>query len=152
MMEIREKTLFEAPLQTVFDAERNIDLHSATQGNRGEKAVAGVTSGLIEKGEEVEWEAVHFGLKQRLRTRIVEMEKPDYFRTEQVFGAFKTFTHDHRFQDLGGGRTEKTDLMRIDAPFGLLGRLAEKLFLERYMRRFLKEKNAGLKALVERKA
>jgi hypothetical protein len=100
MITIEETTLFNAPIQTVFDAERNISLHSATQSHRGERAVAGVTEGLIEQGQEVEWEAVHFGLKQRLRTRIAEMEKPVYFRTELVFGAFKTFNQDHLFKPL----------------------------------------------------
>ncbi|MDB5049109.1 MAG: hypothetical protein JWO30_2180 [Fibrobacteres bacterium] len=148
MIRIEEKTLFKVPIETVFDAERNITLHSATQGHRGERAVAGVTSGLIENGQEVEWEAVHFGIKQRLRVRITHMEKPGYFRDEQVFGAFKTFSHEHRFCALGAGETEKTDIMTIEAPFGPLGRLGEKLFLKRYMTAFLRKKNRELKSLI----
>lgn len=123
MIEIEAKTLFEAPIAVVFDAERNISLHAATQGHRGEIAVAGVTSGLIEKGQEVEWEATHFGIKQRLRVKITHMDKPGYFRDEQVFGAFKTFTHEHHFLALGSDQTEKTDVMRIEAPLGPLEKL-----------------------------
>src|SRR4051812_15033844 len=119
MVTIEEKTIFNAPINVVFDAERNISLHSATQGHRGERAIAGVTSGLIENGQEVEWEAVHFGIKQRLRVKITQMEKPKYFRDEMVFGAFKTFSHEHHFRDIGSGQTEKMDIMRIVAPMGL---------------------------------
>lgn len=149
MIRIEQTTVFHAPLEAVFDAERNIDLHSATQAERGERAVAGVTTGLIDEGQEVEWEAVHFGIRQRLRMRIAKMEKPVYFRTEMVFGAFKSFTHEHRFIPLGDGRTEKRDLMRIEAPLGFLGRLAELLFLKRYMTSFLEKKNAGQLQLMQ---
>ena len=107
MIRIEETMIFEAPLEVVFDAERNISLHSATQGHRGERAVAGVTSGLIEAGQEVEWEASHFRIKQRMRIRITHMEQPLWFRDEMVFGAFKTFVHEHRFRVLGPGRCEK---------------------------------------------
>jgi ligand-binding SRPBCC domain-containing protein len=150
LIRIEEKTVFNLPIEAVFDAERNISLHSATQGHRGERAVAGVISGLIEKGQEVEWEAVHFGIKQRLRVRITHMEKPDLFRDEMVFGAFKSMSHEHRFRSLGEGRTEKTDTMLIEAPWGLVGRIAEAFFLGAYMRRFLRKKNADLKAILER--
>ena len=150
MIRIEEKILIGAPIEVVFDAERNISLHEATQKSRGEKAVAGVTSGLIEKNQEVEWEANHFGIRQRLRVRIEEMEKPAYFRVRMVFGAFKSFCHDHRFREAGVNRTEKYDLMQIEAPMGFVGRIVEILFLRSYMRRFLRKKNAELKALLEK--
>jgi len=149
MIEIRERTVFEAPIEAVFDAERNIDLHSMTQGHRGERAVGGVMAGLIGQGQEVEWEAVHFGVKQRLRVRITNMVIPTYFRDEQVFGAFKRFTHEHIFKEVGEGRTEKTDVMRIEAPLGPLGWFAERVFLGDYMRRFLRKKNQDLKRWME---
>lgn len=149
MVKIEVITTFDRPIEEVFDAERNISLHSATQGHRSEKAISGVTSGLIENGQEVEWEAFHFGIKQRLRVRITDMKKPDYFRDEMIRGAFKTFRHEHIFKELGPGKTEKLDRMYIEAPLGLVGRLAEILFLGKYMRSFLRKKNQDLKALIE---
>lgn len=151
MIRIEEKLVFEAPLETVFDAERDIGLHAKTQAHRGERPVDGVTSGLIEAGQEVEWEAVHFGVRQRMRVRISAMDKPRSFRVEMVHGAFKSLRHDHLFRILGEGRTEKSDVLEIEAPLGPLGRLAEILFLEAYMRRFLRRKNADLKAILEGK-
>ena len=151
MITIELKTIFEVPIAVAFDAERNISLHSATQGHRGERAVAGVTAGLIENGQEVEWEAVHFGIKQRLRVKITHMDKPHYFRDEQVFGAFKTFSHEHFFRALDASKTEKIDIMHIEAPFSFIGKIAEILFLKRYMTKFLRKKNQDLKALLENK-
>jgi ligand-binding SRPBCC domain-containing protein len=149
VVNIEEKTIFNLPIQTVFDAERDISLHASTQKHRGEKAVAGVTSGLIECGQEVEWEAVHFGIRQRLRTRITHMEKPGYFRDEMVSGAFKSFYHEHFFLGLGGSLTEKRDVMVFEAPLGFLGRAAEVLVLAGYMRNLLRSKNLELKSMLE---
>lgn len=150
MIRIEESLVIEAPLETVFDAERDIGLHAETQSHRGERPVDGVTSGLIEAGQEVEWEAVHFGIRQRLRVRIAAMDRPRSFRVEMVRGAFKSMRHDHLFRSLGDGRTKKSDVLEIEAPLGPLGRLMEVLFLEAYMRRFLRRKNADLKAILER--
>ncbi|MBW8888290.1 MAG: SRPBCC family protein [Fibrobacteres bacterium] len=149
MITIEEKTVFDASIETVFDAERDISLHSATQEHRGERAVGGVTSGLIGQGQEVEWEAVHFGIKQRLRVKITHMEKPYYFRDEMIKGAFKTFSHEHRFKEIDSDKTEKSDVMHIEAPFGPLGWIAEGLFLKWYMKRFLHKKNQSMKKRVE---
>jgi ligand-binding SRPBCC domain-containing protein len=149
MVIVEEKTLYAAPIEVVFDAERDISLHSQTQGHRGEKAVDGVTSGLIGLGQEVEWEAVHFGIRQRLRVRITHMDPPTYFRDEMIKGAFKRFSHEHRFRRMEDGRTEKTDIMRIEAPLGPLGRIAEVLFLGAYMRAFLRKKNRDMKRILE---
>jgi hypothetical protein len=41
------------------------------------------------------------------------------------------------------------DVFDYAAPFGSLGRVAEWLFLSRYMRRFLEERNRLIKAVAE---
>ena len=149
MIRIEEAIEINAPLDTVFDAERNISLHAATQKARGEKAVDGVTSGLIELGQEVEWEAVHFGIRQRLRVRITQMEKPVYFRDDMIKGAFRAMHHEHFFTESGPGSTIKRDVFCFSAPLGFFGYLAEIAFLRAYMTRFLKAKNRELKQILE---
>jgi len=44
----------------------------------GERAIAGVTSGLIGLGEEVTWEGHHFGLKLQHTSRITAYDRPHY--------------------------------------------------------------------------
>ena len=46
-------TKIKAPLQTVFDVSRNIDIHQQSASKSKEKAIAGVTSGLINFNETV---------------------------------------------------------------------------------------------------
>ena len=149
MIRITDTILIDAPINQVFDAERNISLHTNTQEHRGERAVDGVTIGLIDLNQEVEWEAIHFGLKQRLRVRITHMEKPRYFRDEMIKGAFASFSHEHHFREVAPNRTEKKDVLDIVAPLGPLGYIAERIFLRRYMTRFIREKNATLKRIIE---
>ncbi|MGB8954560.1 MAG: SRPBCC family protein, partial [Tumebacillaceae bacterium] len=104
--------------------------------------------GLIERGESVTWEAVHFGIKQRLTAKITEMERPYRFVDERVSGAFHSFYHVHEFHSTEEG-TRMIDTFQYRSPFGPLGRLADVLFLKRYMTRFLLERNLYIKQLAE---
>ncbi|MEO6873732.1 MAG: SRPBCC family protein [Opitutaceae bacterium] len=148
MPRIKLTTVIAAPIERVFDLARNIDVHQASQSSHGEKAVAGRTSGLIEEGEEVTWEAVHFGVRQRLTSRIVTLRRPTYFRDSMVRGAFQRMDHDHFFEATSTGTVMK-DVFDYVSPWGVLGRLADWLFLERYMRQLLEERNQMLKQLAE---
>ena len=58
----------------VFDLSRSIDFHMESASKTQERAIEGKTCGLIELGETVTWEAVHFGVKQQLTTKITAME------------------------------------------------------------------------------
>lgn len=134
MPRIELTTAIAAPIETVFDLARSIDVHAATQANHGERAVAGRTSGLIEQGEEVTWEAVHFGFRQRLTSRIVAMQRPTYFRDSMIYGAFQHLDHDHFFEVTPTGTLMK-DVFDYASPCGVLGQFVDWLFLESYMRR-----------------
>jgi ligand-binding SRPBCC domain-containing protein len=138
-----------APIGKVFDLSRSIDLHQESQAAHRERAVAGRISGLIEEGEEVTWEATHFGIRQKLTSRIVEMRRPTYFRDALVRGAFKRFDHDHFFEELPGPRTRVRDVFDYTAPLGPIGRILDALVLERYMRNLIVERNAAIKRKAE---
>src|SRR5437016_5526911 len=76
MPRIRLATRIEAPPERVFDLARSIDLHARGQARHRERAIAGVTSGLIGLGQTVTWEARHFGITQRLTSQIVAFDRP----------------------------------------------------------------------------
>ena len=104
MMALNETTLIRAPIERCFDLERSIDLHTKTTQRTGERAIAGVTSGLIGLNEEVTWSARHLGLTQTMTVRITAVDRPRYFQDRMVRGAFRFFEHDHFFADRGGGK------------------------------------------------
>jgi hypothetical protein len=62
-----------APAERVFDLSRSVDVHVASTSRTGERAVAGVTTGLLVLGDVVTWEATHFGVRQRLTSQIVAL-------------------------------------------------------------------------------
>lgn len=148
MAVIELTTLIQAPIERVFDLSRSIDAHQHSTATTSEIAVGGITSGLIGLGEEVEWEAHHFGLRQRLSVRITAFSEPTHFRDEMIKGAFSTMRHDHYFEMIGDN-TEVKDVFEYTTPLGPLGKIAEKVFLTRYMRNFLIKRNLILKHVAE---
>jgi ligand-binding SRPBCC domain-containing protein len=149
MPRIETVTEIDAPIGRVFDLSRSIDLHQQSQASHGERAIGGRTTGLIEQGEKVTWEATHFGIRQTLTSRIVEMRRPAYFRDAQVRGAFKRFDHDHFFEELPDHRTRVRDVFDYTAPLGPIGRLLDVVVLKRYMRTLIVERNAAIKRKAE---
>ena len=142
------ETEIDAPIERVFDLARSIDLHAETMSKHQERAVAGRTSGLIELGETVTWEAVHFGLRQRLTSKITGFDRPNFLQDIMASGAFKRFTHDHFLAENGSGTLMK-DVFDYDSPLWILGRLADVIFLESYMTGLLKERNRLIKQTAE---
>jgi len=137
-----------APLERVFDLARCIDLHEATMLKHKEKAIGGLTKGLIGMDESVTWEATHFGIKQKLTSKITAFERPKHFRDSMVKGAFRRFDHDHYFEQTGE-QTLMKDAFDYDSPFGILGKIVDALFLEKYMREMLTERNRLIKKIAE---
>lgn len=147
-MRIVVETRINAPVRKCFDAARDLDLHVRSLAQTNEVAVAGRTSGLIEMGEEVTWRGRHFGVTQHFTSRITGFEAPYYFQDTMLRGAFRSFVHDHRFVEANGG-TLMTDALEFTAPLGFLGRIAESLFLRRYLERLLVSRGVAIKEACE---
>jgi ligand-binding SRPBCC domain-containing protein len=141
---IRIETLVNADRQIVFDLARSIDLHQISTAHTNERAVGGKTSGLIDLNEWVTWEARHFGIVQKLTSKITVMNAPDYFVDEMVSGVFKSFRHEHVFEARGDG-TLMIDVFTYVSPLGVLGKFADQLFLKRYMENLLQIRNEVIK-------
>lgn len=142
------ETEINAPIEIVFDLARCIDLHERTMSKHNEKAIAGKTKGLIEAGETVTWEATHFGVRQKLTSKITSYNRPKHFRDSMVSGAFKSFDHDHFFTENEKVTTMK-DVFNYESPLGLLGVIANKLFLKKYMNKLLTNRNELIKKTAE---
>ena len=113
-----------------------------------ERAVAGVTTKLIGDGESVTWRGRHFGLMLQHTSKITQYDPPTFFQDVMTAGLFKTFEHDHRFQEQGGATVMKDEL-RFSAPFGIFGLLVERPVLRNYLSRFLLGRNKLVKQVAE---
>lgn len=141
-------THINAPLTRCFDLSRSIDLHLISTKHTGEKAIAGVTKGLIGLHETVTWRANHFGIWQNLTSKITEFDRPNYFVDEMVKGAFKSFRHKHHFEAEGDG-TLMTDVFTFESPLGILGKIFNGLILTSYMKNLLERRNDVIKQVAE---
>lgn len=145
---IKLQSSIKAPIKRVFDLSRSIDLHKITTAHTKEEAIAGKTSGLIEMDESVTWRAKHFGIYQKLTSKITAFDSPNYFVDEMQNGAFKSFKHEHIFTEYEGF-TVMIDVFDYTSPFGIIGKLADKLFLENYMSKLLEKRNQVIKDFSE---
>jgi len=115
-------TSIAAPIERCFDLARSIDLHMASTNWSGERAIAGVTTGLIGAWQEVTWRGRHFGFTLTHTSRITAYERPKYFQDCMVRGRFRRFCHDHYFE-LHDSRTLMRDEMEFEAPLWPVRRL-----------------------------
>ena len=93
---IQLSTFIAAPIERVFDLARSIDLHTDSTSRTGERAVSGITSGLIGPEQEVTWRARHFGVWQSLTVRVTAFERPTHFADAMLRGAFRRMRTRHR--------------------------------------------------------
>jgi ligand-binding SRPBCC domain-containing protein len=148
MTSIHLITKINAPIQDVFDAARDIDLHQNSAYQSHERAIAGRISGLIELGETVTFRGKHFGLYLTHTSKIIKLEQPHYFVDEMIHGKFKSFKHLHFFEEKEGC-TVMTDILEYETPYGFLGKIFNALFLKKHLEKFLIERNQILKTFKE---
>ncbi len=63
-------------------------------------------------------------------------------------GIFKFFRHEHIFKG-NGEQTLMIDVFDYESPLGILGRMADHLFLKEYMTSFLEKRNEIIKEFAE---
>ncbi len=148
MPKIELNTFIKADRKIVFDLSRSIDLHKISTKHTNEEATDGITSGLIRLNQSVTWRAKHFGVYQKLTSKITEFEDSKYFVDEMTKGAFKRFKHQHIFNDYTNG-TEMIDIFEYESPLGILGKIADKIFLKKYMTDLLEKRNKSIKEFAE---
>jgi len=148
MKHIHLTTFIKAPILRVFDLSRSISLHKLSMQQNKENAISGITSGLIKLGESVTWESIHLGKKSVMVMKITEMESPSLFVEKQIMGQFKAFKHQHFFKPVDNG-TILIDYIDYQPPFGIIGAILEKLFLDNYIKNLLQNKNEFIKKYAE---
>src|SRR5215831_19326037 len=144
MPNIHLTTFIAAPVERVFDLSRNIDLHKQSMTKHKEEAIAGTRFGLIEKDETVTWKAKHLFKTRILRSKITEMKKPTVFIDEQAKGDFKMLKHEHHFKAVENG-TIMIDLIRFETPYGVMGKWFNALYLTKYMKKLIEQRNKTIK-------
>src|SRR5690242_20469387 len=143
MQIIRLSTWINAPIERCFQLATSIDLHRASAAATEEKAIDGVTTGLITEGQTVQWRGRHFGRNVTHTSKIDGWRPYQYFHETMVEGWFLRFEHEHHFALMDDG-TRMRDEVRFVAPY----KLAE-LVVRRRLLDMLKQRNLYLKQVAE---
>jgi hypothetical protein len=151
MIRFDEITVIDAPIGRVFDLSRSVEVHLLANVHCQEqtRAIGGVTAGLVEQGGRVTWRAKHFGVWHNLTSEATLVEPPHRFQVTMVEGIFRSMQAEHLLRRLPSGATELRDVFAIAAPLPILGPIAERLFLRRYMMALNRERNVVIQRVAE---
>jgi ligand-binding SRPBCC domain-containing protein len=105
-------------------------------------------TGLLELGEEVTFEARHFGIRFQMTSRITEFDRPNRFVDEMVNGPFKSLRHAHVFEQ-ASKETKVVDEMDFTLPLGFFGNLGAGKLVAAHLKKFLLARNTFLKEILE---
>jgi Uncharacterized conserved protein len=67
-------------------------------------------------------------------TEITHVLDKKYFIDEQRFGPYQLWHHQHHFQEIKGG-VQMTDIVHYRNPLGILGNIANKLFVQKELQK-----------------
>ncbi|MES1217286.1 MAG: SRPBCC family protein [Bacteroidota bacterium] len=87
------------------------------------------------EGQVIEYKIKLFpGLSFLWRTEITQVEEQKCFTDIQLKGPYKMWRHEHYFKSIDGGM-EMTDMIHYKNPLGILGYLANWLFVKRKLKK-----------------
>lgn len=99
-------------------------------------------------GQTVTFKSNNFGMEQSLTVKVTEFDRPTLIVDEMSKGSFRSFKHIHEFLFVENG-TLMRDTLVWEMPFGILGRLVDKIFFERHLTKLVSNRNAKLKQIAE---
>jgi ligand-binding SRPBCC domain-containing protein len=86
----------------------------------------------MRSGTLIDYAVKILGFEHHWRTLITEYDPPDSFVDVQLKGPYKLWHHTHRFVD-NHSNTTIIDEIRYIVPFGILGRLMNRIFIRRQL-------------------
>src|SRR5688572_21050276 len=88
----------------------------------------------MESGAVIEYRLTLFGAPIHWRTVIESWNPEESFVDSQTKGPYALWRHMHSFEDKGPRQTLMRDLVEYGVPYGAVGRIANSLFVERWLK------------------
>lgn len=101
----------------------------------------------MKAGSLIDYTVRVLGMSLRWTTLITDYDPPHQFVDVQLKGPYSFWHHTHQFEKADGG-TQMTDTVRYAMPFGILGRVAHRLFVTRQLQRIFRYRSEVLEAFV----
>lgn len=129
MFVFEKSVIINCSIEKAFEFHKDINNLKAISPPNSRVKIDRVNLPLI-KGSDIYLSYTQFMFfKTRWQIRIVEFVPPYGFTDTQIKGPFKSWTHIHKFEEVKG-RTKMTDRVEYEMPFGMLGKLLQKYFLD----------------------
>ncbi|MFS4457350.1 SRPBCC family protein [Maribacter sp. 2304DJ31-5] len=87
------------------------------------------------------------GIKSSWVTEITQLKNQEYFIDEQRFGPYKMWHHEHWFKALPNGKTLMKDEISYKVPFGIIGSLAQQIFIRKKLKSIFEYRYAALERM-----
>ena len=105
------------------------NLQAITPDNMGFKVISKHHGDTMYAGQIIEYTVRPvLGIPLYWMTEITQVKDREYFIDEQRFGPYSLWHHQHHFKTIEGG-VEMTDIVHYKNPLGILGKLANTLFV-----------------------
>lgn len=112
-----------------FSSPKNLGV--ITPGHMNFKILFGSGEDRIYAGQMVHYSiCVLPALPVHWLTEITQVREPHYFVDEQRQGPYKLWQHQHHIKEVNNG-IEMTDVVNYAIPLGIVGRLANEMFVEK---------------------
>lgn len=106
------------------------NLQAITPDGMGFKVISKHHGDVMYAGQLIEYTVKPVaGIPLYWMTEITQVKDRTYFIDEQRFGPYSLWHHQHHFKEIPGG-VEMTDIIHYKNPLGILGRIANALFVK----------------------
>ncbi|MFZ1322599.1 MAG: SRPBCC family protein [Ignavibacteria bacterium] len=104
----------------------------------------------LKEGSIIELKISQFGIiSNKWKLQIKNLKPFNLITDKMISGPFKYWEHDHIFTE-ENGKTLMTDSLKYELPFGIIGKLADKIFLKRMIKKQFEIRHWKTKEILER--
>ena len=147
MADLEVTTTLPCGIERAYDLLTSVSTHERAMERYGETVVHAPPDDTLVEGDRITRRTSHFGMSLTRTTAIVAATPPLSFREEQVDGPFASFSHVHEFERIDDDHTLVDDQIDYELPWGPLGTLLDRVYVEGYLRRVVRERNRKLERL-----
>ena len=128
---LEKKVILTSDMETVWDFFSSpLNLNEITPPDMSFEILSNLTGLKMYPGMIINYKVRPFlNIPMRWTTEITHCEEGHYFVDEQRFGPYSFWHHKHFFKKVEGG-IEMTDIVDYGLPLGILGQIANSIYVE----------------------
>ena len=142
---LKKEQTVNADIKTVWDFVSRPENLGKITPNYMKFNILSQSSPNMEEGMLITYEIYPMlNIKTTWMTEITNVIKHKKFIDQQVKGPYKFWHHEHKFQEVSGNLVKMTDVITYIPPFGLIGDIANQLFLKKKLNNIFKHRSIAL--------